>query len=108
MAKTPVKVVEERFELIEKLINEKCEEVVNRIGAKIEGAFEHILSGIRKNTEGNLGRALSDKAKGRKTSKAGKCSSCEKDFKFFGSVAKHHLKDGKCPKTKKTAKALKS
>ena len=108
MPKSPVKVVEERFDSIEDKIDEMCDEVVNRIGAKIERAFEHILSGIRKNTEGNLGRALSDNAGGRKKSKAGKCSSCKKNFKFFGSVAKHHLKDGKCPKTGKTAKHQKS
>lgn len=105
MAKTPVKVVEERFELIEKLINEKCEEVVTRLSASIERAFEHILSSVVKNTEGNLGRALSDSAK-KTTSKAGKCSGCAKEFKYFGSVAKHHLKSGKCPKTKKTAKPV--
>ena len=108
MPKSPIKVIEERFDSFDDLLSEKCDEVVNRIGAKIEGAFEHILSSIRKNTEGNLGRALSDSAKGGKTSKAGKCSSCKKNFKFFGSVAKHHLKDGKCPKTGKTAKAQKS
>jgi len=106
MPKSPIKVVEDRLDSLEDKIDEKCDEVVNRIGAKIEGAFEHILSGIRKNTEGNLGRALSDNAGGRKKSKAGKCSGCAKEFKYFGSVAKHHLKSGKCPKTKKTAKPV--
>tara|TARA_R100001244_G_scaffold9432_1_gene11436 strand:+ start:188 stop:532 length:345 start_codon:yes stop_codon:yes gene_type:complete len=114
MTKSPVKVVEERFDSIEKLVNEKCEEVVSRLSAKIEGAFEHILSSVVKNTEGNLGRALSDNAKKTK-SKGGKCSGCKKEFKFLGSVKKHHLVDpvskvfnGICPTTKKAAKTLSS
>jgi len=105
MAKSPLKVVEERLDSIEDLLDEKVDEIVNRIGGKIERAFEHILSSVRKNTEANLGRALSDKA-GKTKSKGGKCSGCKKVFKYFGSVEKHHLVDGKCPKTEKKAKAV--
>ena len=105
MAKSPLKVVEERLDSIEDLLDEKVDEIVNRIGGKIERAFEHILSSVRKNTEANLGRALSDKA-GKTKSKGGKCSGCKKVFKYFGSVEKHHLVDGICPKTEKKAKAV--
>ena len=105
MAKSPLKVVEERLDSIEDLIGEKVDEAVLRISKNVEGKLEHILKSIRKNTEGNLGRALSDSAK-KTTSKAGKCSSCSKIFKYLGSVEKHHLKDGKCPKTEKKAKAV--
>ena len=112
MAKSPLKVVEERLDAIENLLDEKVDEIVNRIGGKIERAFEHILSSVRKNTEANLGRALTDASK-KTTSKKGKCSGCAKEFKYFGSVDKHHLSDpdskeftGICPTTKKKAKAL--
>jgi hypothetical protein len=105
MAKSPIKVVEEKFDSLEDLLNEKCDEIVNRISGKIERAFEHILSSVRKNTEANLGRALSDSAKKTK-SKGGKCSGCKKVFKYFKSVEKHHLKDGICPKTEKKAKSV--
>ena len=43
MPKSPIKVVEDRLDSLEDKIDEKCDEVVNRIGAKIEGAFEHVL-----------------------------------------------------------------
>lgn len=105
MAKSPLKVVEERLDAIEDLINEKADEICNRVSKSAERKFDDILKSIRKNTEGNLGRALSDSAKKTK-SKGGKCSSCGKVFKYFGSVEKHHLVDGKCPVTKKKARAV--
>ena len=105
MPKSPVKVVEEKFDSLEDFISEKVDEAVTRITKSNERSFEHILKAIRKNTEGNLGRALSDSSK-KTQSKAGKCSSCNKIFKYLGSVEKHHLKDGKCPKTEKKARAI--
>ena len=111
MAKSPLKVVEERLDAIEKLLDEKSDEIVNRVSGKIERAFEHILSSVRKNTEGNLGRALTDSSK-KTTSKKGKCSGCKKVFNYFGSIDKHHLVDaekkftGICKVTGKKAKAV--
>ena len=105
MPKSPVKVVEEKFDSLEDFISEKVDEAVLRISKSAERKFEDILTAIRKNTEGNLGRALSDNSK-KTQSKAGKCSSCNKIFKYLGSVEKHHLKDGKCPKTDKKARAI--
>ena len=105
MPKTPVKVVEEKFDSLEKFISEKVDEAVLRISKDVERKLDHILKAIRKNTEGNLSRALSDSAK-KTQSKGGKCSGCKKVFKYFGSVAKHHLKDGKCPETEKKARAV--
>ena len=105
MPKTPVKVVEEKFDSLEDFISEKIDEAVTRIAKSNERSFEHILKAIRKNTEGNLGRALSDSAK-KTQSKGGKCSGCKKVFKYFGSVEIHHLVDGICPQTEKKAKAV--
>jgi len=111
MAKSPLKVVEERLDLLEKLLDEKTDEIVNRIAKKVERAFEHILSSIVKNTEGNLGRALTNSSK-KTTSKKGKCTGCKKVFNYFGSIDKHHLVDehkkfnGICKVTGKKAKAV--
>jgi tetrahydromethanopterin S-methyltransferase subunit G len=111
MAKSPLKVVEERLDAIEKLIDEKSNEIVSRIAKKVERSFEHILSSIVKNTEGNLGRALTDSSK-KTTSKKGKCTGCKKVFRFFDSIDKHHLVDehkkfnGICKVTGKKAKAV--
>jgi len=111
MTKQPLKVVEEKFDSLEDFISEKVDEIVARLGLKIENAFEHILASVVKNTEGNLGRALANDSKKTK-SKKGKCSGCNKVFNYFGSVDKHHLVDaekkftGICKVTDKKAKAV--
>ena len=105
MAKSPLKVVEERLDALEKLIDEKSNEIVNRVSKSAERKFDNILTAIRQNTEGNLGRVLTDASK-KTTSKKGKCTGCKKVFNYFGSVDKHHLKDGMCPVKSVKAQAV--